>query len=196
VLDLAIYLFKLAVHLTLVGDVRTLTYSIRSLSEEVPVAGNEFLNIAAPPAPFTRPHARRPPFPMRMIACPSLVAQIRAQREGEETLAQSAAAASAAAPCDSSIWHHQARSQQLACTYVPDTLTVALCPGLERITWGRYPHGRPCGATPSSTAMGADTPPLAGCGGESQSLAASLRAPAEAPQTAEKVTEEKCDGRS
>jgi hypothetical protein len=42
----------------------------------------------------------------------------------------------------------------------------------------------------------ADAPPLAGCGGESQSLAASLRAPAEAAQTAEKVTEEKSDGRS
>ena len=41
----------------------------------------------------------------------------------------------------------------------------------------------------------ADAPPLAGCGGESQSLAASLRAPAEAAQTAEKVTEEKSDGR-
>ena len=43
---------------------------------------------------------------------------------------------------------------------------------------------------------GADAPPLAGCGGESQSLAASLRAPAEAAETAEKVTEEKSDGRS
>ena len=51
----------------------------------------------APPASFTRPHARRPPFSMAMIACPSLVARLLAQREGDVALAPAALIAAMAA---------------------------------------------------------------------------------------------------
>eukprot|EP01047_Picozoa_sp_COSAG01_P104234 COSAG01_NODE_33583_length_561_cov_158.926407_2_plen_162_part_01 len=51
----------------------------------------------APPASFTRPHARRPPFSMAMIACPSLVARLLAQREGDVALAPAALIATMAA---------------------------------------------------------------------------------------------------
>ena len=51
----------------------------------------------APPASFTRPHARRPPFSMGMIACPSLVARLLAQREGDVALAPAALIAAMAA---------------------------------------------------------------------------------------------------
>ena len=50
----------------------------------------------APPASFTRPHARRPPFSMAMIACPSLVARLLAQREGDVALAPAALIATVA----------------------------------------------------------------------------------------------------
>ena len=90
---------------------------------------------------------------------------------------------------------------------------AALVLGVHVVTWlpaRPHPVGRPWAPPPLGTApmagravprhrrlpLGVDAPPLAGCGGESQSLAASLRAPAEAAQTAEKVTEEKSDGRS
>jgi hypothetical protein len=51
----------------------------------------------APPASFTRPHARRPPFSMGMIACPSLVARLLAQREGDVALAPATLIAAMAA---------------------------------------------------------------------------------------------------
>ena len=89
---------------------------------------------------------------------------------------------------------------------------AALVLGVHVVTWlpaRPHPVSRPWAPPPLGTApmtgravprhrrlpSRADAPPLAGCGGESQSLAASLRAPAEAAQTAEKVTEEKSDGR-
>jgi hypothetical protein len=105
-------------------------------------------------------------------------------------------------------------SQSLRCAgHVTDFTTLitvrrrgdqAALGGAVLITGGRpqwmarpvHAHGR---AVPRHRRLpsGVDTPPLSGCGGESQSLAASsLRAPAEAAQTAEKVTEEKSDGRS
>ena len=40
----------------------------------------------APPASSSHPPARKPPFSMVMIACPSLVEQLLAQREGDEPL--------------------------------------------------------------------------------------------------------------
>ena len=51
----------------------------------------------APPASFTRPQARRPPFSMAMIACPSLVARLLAQREGDVPVAPAALIAAMAA---------------------------------------------------------------------------------------------------
>jgi hypothetical protein len=51
----------------------------------------------APPASFTRPHARRPPFSMGMIAWASLVARLLAQREGDVALAPAALIAAMAA---------------------------------------------------------------------------------------------------
>jgi hypothetical protein len=51
----------------------------------------------APPASFTRPHARRPPFSMGMIAWASLVGQLLAQREGDVALAPAALIAAMAA---------------------------------------------------------------------------------------------------
>eukprot|EP01047_Picozoa_sp_COSAG01_P019193 COSAG01_NODE_1060_length_11890_cov_17.763973_15_plen_111_part_00 len=44
----------------------------------------------SPPASFTHPHARRPPFSMGMIACPSLVARLLGQREGDVPVAPAA----------------------------------------------------------------------------------------------------------
>ena len=41
-----------------------------------------------PPASSTHPLAYRPPFSTEMIACPSLVEQLLAQREGDEPLAR------------------------------------------------------------------------------------------------------------
>ena len=40
----------------------------------------------APPASSSHPLARKPPFSIGMTACPSLVAQLLAQREGDEPL--------------------------------------------------------------------------------------------------------------
>jgi hypothetical protein len=51
----------------------------------------------APLASFTRPHARKPPFSMGMITCPSLVARLLAQREGDVALAPAALIAAMAA---------------------------------------------------------------------------------------------------
>ena len=47
----------------------------------------------APPVSSTPPPARKPPFSMAMIACPSLVGQLLPQREGDEPLARGGAAA-------------------------------------------------------------------------------------------------------
>ena len=73
----------------------------------------------APPASFTRPHARRPPFSMAMIACPSLVARLLAQREGDVALAPVALIATVATAaispdleCGSSPRPGQRRSRQ------------------------------------------------------------------------------------
>ena len=49
----------------------------------------------APPASFTRPLARRPPFSMGMIAWASLVGQLLARREGDVPLAHGSAHGSA-----------------------------------------------------------------------------------------------------
>ena len=42
----------------------------------------------APPASSAHPLGRKPPFSTGMIACPSLVEQLLAQREGGEPLAR------------------------------------------------------------------------------------------------------------
>ena len=47
----------------------------------------------APPASSSHPPARKPPLSMGMIACPSFVEQLLAQREGDEPLARGGAAA-------------------------------------------------------------------------------------------------------
>mgnify|MGYP005752177959 CR=1 FL=1 len=73
----------------------------------------------APPASFTRPHARRPPFSMGMIAWASLVARLLAQREGDVALAPAALIATVATAtispdleCGSSPRPGQRRSRQ------------------------------------------------------------------------------------
>ena len=52
----------------------------------------------APPASSSHPPARKPPFSMGMIAWPSLVEQLLAQREGDEPLARGGAARARTAP--------------------------------------------------------------------------------------------------
>ena len=52
----------------------------------------------APPASFTHPHARRPPFSMGMIACPSLVARLLGQRERDVPVAPAALIAAMVGP--------------------------------------------------------------------------------------------------
>ena len=52
----------------------------------------------APPASFTRPLARRPPFSMGMIAWASLVGQLPARREGDVPLAHGGAHGGAGGP--------------------------------------------------------------------------------------------------
>ena len=47
----------------------------------------------APPASSSHPPARKSPFSMGMIACPSLVEQLLAQHEGGEPLARGGAVA-------------------------------------------------------------------------------------------------------
>ena len=47
----------------------------------------------APPASSAHPLARKPPFSTGMIACPSLVEQFLAQRDGGEPLARGGAVA-------------------------------------------------------------------------------------------------------
>ena len=47
----------------------------------------------APPASSAPPLARKPPFSTGMIACPSLVEQLLAQRDGGEPLARGGAVA-------------------------------------------------------------------------------------------------------
>ena len=58
----------------------------------------------APPASFSRPLARRPPFSIGMIAQASPVDQLLAQREGDEPLDHGGAHLGREAPVSPYIW--------------------------------------------------------------------------------------------
>ena len=115
----------------------------------------------APPASFTRPLARRPPFSMGMIAWASLVGQLLARREGDVPLAHGGAHGGAGGPrshllgrpsCERAFFRSPGEQRENppkfglgVCVEVPS----AVCPSGMRLRVGAH-HREGGGATAES----------------------------------------------